>query len=422
MTDVIHRPFPARGTGGAAAPSRMVVHDFAGHPFPVELSRALAERGHQVLHLHCASDVTGKGAVTGTDRDPRGFRVEGIQLDSPFDKYRPAKRARQEFEYGRQVAARVRGFRPDAVISANTPLIALTVIQREVARARARFVFWQQDVLSLAMTRFYADRVPVAGPAMAAGFRGLERRLLRRADSVIAISDDFVPLLNSWGVRADRVSVIENWAPLDELPVQPRDNAWSDEHGLRGMRTVLYAGTMGMKHNPELLVRVAERFADEPDVRVVVVSQGRGADYMREQAGLRGLHNVIVLPYQPYERLPEVLASGDVLVALLEADAGVFSVPSKVLSYHCAGRPLLAAVPSQNLAARVISRAGSGVVVDPHDVAGFVSAAERLLTDEDARRLMAAAGRAYAESRFDVGRLAGRFESAMAVNGVGSPA
>ena len=41
-----------------------------------------------------------------------------------------------------------------------------------------------------------------------------------------------------------------------------------------------------------------------------------------------------------------MLASADVLVALLETDAGAFSVPSKVLTSLSAGRPILAAIPA----------------------------------------------------------------------------
>jgi hypothetical protein len=67
-----------------------------------------------------------------------------------------------------------------------------------------------------------------------------------------------------------------------------------------------------------------------------------------------------VLDYQPYGQLAEVLATADVLVALLESSAGIFSVPSKVLAYLCAARPLLASMPKENLAARTIERAGAG--------------------------------------------------------------
>ena len=111
---------------------------------------------------------------------------------------------------------------------------------------------------------------------------------------------------------------------------------------------------------------------------------------------------LVLLPYQPYEVLPEVMASADVLVAILEPDAGVFSVPSKVLSYHCAGRPILAAIPAVNLAARIIERNGSGLVVEPSDENGFVARAWELVRQPAARREMGARALCYAEATFDI--------------------
>ena len=96
---------------------------------------------------------------------------------------------------------------------------------------------------------------------------------------------------------------------------------------------------------------------------MLVVSEGPGADWLAEHASPDDA--LRLLPYQPYERLPEVLASADVLVAVLEPDAGAFSVPSKVLTYLCAGRPLLGALPADNLAARVVTQSGGGIVVPP---------------------------------------------------------
>src|SRR5581483_5331737 len=110
-----------------------------------------------------------------------------------------------------------------------------------------------------------------------------------------------------------------------------------------------------------------------------------------------------LLPFQPHERLPELLASGDVLVVLLEADAGIYSVPSKMLSYCCAGRAVLGAIPPANLAARRIRSEGFGLVVAPGDEKGFVAAARRLTEDPELRDKAGAAGRAYAEHAFAIG-------------------
>ena len=67
---------------------RVLIHDYAGHPFQVQLSRALARSGHSVLHLHFASFQTPKGAVERRPDDPDNFAIEGLTLGRPFAKGR----------------------------------------------------------------------------------------------------------------------------------------------------------------------------------------------------------------------------------------------------------------------------------------------------------------------------------------------
>jgi glycosyltransferase involved in cell wall biosynthesis len=271
----------------------------------------------------------------------------------------------------------------------------------------ARFVFWQQDVISAAARRVLGRRSRLVGVAAEGAVAVLERRLLRASDAVVVISEDFLPLLQRWGVDESRTTVIENWAPLDELPVLPRDNQWAREQGLADRFVFLYSGTLGFKHDPSLLLELA-RWADVNESVVAVVSEGPGADWLaREGAGEQALR---LFPYQPYERLSELLASADVLVALLEPDAGGFSVPSKVLTYLCAARPLLVSVARDNLAARVVERSGGGLVVPPKDPQALISASATLHADEGLRAELGRRARSYAEAAFDLERIADRFE------------
>ena len=167
-----------------------------------------------------------------------------------------------------------------------------------------------------------------------------------------------------------------------------------------------------MKHNPELLLSLAMQLRRDSEARVVVVSEGAGADWLREQ---EPPPNLILLPFQAFEDLPDVHGAADVLAAILEPDAGVYSVPSKVLSYLCAARPVLLAVPPENLAAQIVTRERAGVVVPPTAPAAFGIEGERLLADADLRADMAARARAYAERTFDIETIADRFEAILAV-------
>lgn len=393
---------------------RILLHDYSGHPFQVQLSRELAAHGHQVDHVHCPSYTTGKGSLERRPGDPDGFRVLEVDLGETFDKYHFVRRLRQEVRYGRLFAALADDLRPDVLISCNVPLFGQREIQAWARTTRTPFVFWQQDVYSFAMRDAVREKLPGPGHLLGEWFVHLERRMLKRSDAVVTISPDFRPILDEWGVPADRVHVIENWASLDDLPTRPRHNEWSAAHGLDDHRVLLYSGTLGLKHNPDLLRRLAVDVAgtaELDDVRVVVASEGRGAEWLAERAASEHLDNLVLLPFQPIEDFPDVLASAEVLLAVLEPEAGVFSVPSKVLSYHCAGRAILASVPAANLSARTIAAAGSGVTVEPDDADGFVAAARRLLDDPAVRHDHGVNARAYAERAFDVHAIGERFEA-----------
>lgn len=390
--------------------TRIAVHDFPGHPFQVQLSRELARRGHEVLFAYCTSVPSGRGALERIDDDPATFHVASIDLGREFSRYAPWRRLAQEREYGRRLVRHVRSFHPHLVLSSNGSLLSQKQLLSECADSGARFVFWLQDVLSVAIKNAMSTRLPILGRIIGESFQKFERSLLIRSDAVIAISDDFQPILADWGVSRRRIHVIENWAPLEEIPCRPRENHWALRHGLIDAKTILYAGTLGLKHNPNLLLQLALRFRGDEAVRVVVISEGLGADWLAKRRDEYELKNLVLLPFQPYDDLPDVLASGDVLVMILEREAGVFSVPSKVLSYLCAGRPLLAAVPASNLAARVIQRSGGGVLVEPDDPAGFVAAAETLLATSGLRRALGRRARRYAVETFDITKIGDRFE------------
>ena len=392
---------------------RILVHDYSGHPFQVQLSRELARRGHEVLHVFASFFQTPKGALEVGPADPPTLAIEALDIGEPFEKHSFLKRVRQEIRYGNVSAARLRAFAPDVVLSSNVPLDPQAIFQRAARETGAGFAFWLQDIYSIAIDRILRRRFPGPGHLVGARYRALESRLLRQSDAVVAITEDFRPVLDGWGVAADRIHVIENWAPIEELPELPPDTAWRREQGLADKRLVLYSGTLGLKHNPALLLELARRFRDRPDIAVVVISEGPGADWLAQRGRAEGLPNLRLLPFQPFARFPEVLASGALLVAILEPDAGVFSVPSKVLSYLCAGRPLLAAMPGENLAARLVRDHGIGRVVAPDDLAGFADAAVELLGDPGLSRSCGARARAYAESRFRIGDIGDRFEAVL---------
>jgi len=389
---------------------RIVINDFCGHAFQLELGRELARRGHQVLHLYFADNLsTPKGDMKPREKDSVNLAVKGLHLPMKFLKHSIWTRRKVDIAYGKAIAEKVAVFRPDIVISANMPLDAQNILQQEARRQNAKFIFSLQDVYSYAVRFVFNKRLGLLSGIAGAFYERLEKRLLRNSDAVICIAPGFAKLAIEWGVDPSRVFTIENWAPLHEVLPTAKDNAWSREHGVAGKFCFMYSGTLGMKHRPELLLALARSLETLESAHLVVIAGGAGADWLRANAQTVRKNVLTLLPYQPYERISEVMGASDVLIALLDSDAGGFAVPSKILSYLCAGRTLLLAAPRENHAAAVVEQADAGVVISPDSASDIVNAARSLMVNGEQRARYAANARAYAERSFNIESIADRF-------------
>jgi glycosyltransferase involved in cell wall biosynthesis len=394
---------------------RVVLHDFSGHPFQAELSRRLAERGHEVDHVSSPQYVSGKGHLSRQPDDSPTLTFTAVDLGRPFRKYSPLARLRFERMYARTWIRRLKASRPDVVIACNLPLVSMYLFSRYARRTGLPYVMWHQDIYSNGLADELRRKLPRPLAWIGAKvFERMEAFCARNAEHVVAIGEAFREVYPRWKVAPDRVSVIPNWAPLDKIFPVPRTNRrsadlFTDEDTLR----LVYAGTIGRKHNPRLLTDLLRTVREMGiDASMVVVSEGPSADELADVARREPDLHLTVLPFQPADDLPYVLGSADVLVALLEPDATRFSIPSKVLSYMAAGRPTVGLMPSDNPAAVDILATG-GLVAYPDDqgVAEVAKWLVALADDHDRIRDIGAATRRVAEEKFDADTVASRFEA-----------
>jgi colanic acid biosynthesis glycosyl transferase WcaI len=384
----------------------IVLHEMGTYTHRQELARALSSRGHEIAYLYCPSSRTPSQVSMSFTADDR-VTVVPIELGSEFAKWRLLKRFLQERSYGARAASAIASLRPDLVISGNTPIEIQAAIQKVCRRSGTPFLFWLEDVYSIGV-KSVLSKAPLIGNLIAARYALLERRVARLSDGIVAISDDFCDLAVDWGVDPRRIAVVENWGVIPTGPPPPKDNDWAARHGLLGKHVILYAGALGFKHDPQLFLELANEFRGEEDIRVVVISEGRGAEWLASRS--REFPQLVLLPFQPAKDFRKALASADVLLAVLERTAAKYSVPSKVLAYMAAGKPILAAIPADNLAARTISAASAGMTVDPEDLPELRRLARSLIEDEDGCGQFGTAGLAYARANFDINSIAARFE------------
>jgi colanic acid biosynthesis glycosyl transferase WcaI len=157
----------------------------------------------------------------------------------------------------------------------------------------------------------------------------------------------------------------------------------------------MYAGNVGLSQSLDIVLECAGALAYEEDV--VFVINGHGAARADLERHARGLPNVRFVDMQPPERMPEVLAAGDIHLVPLRKGLARSSVPSKTYSILAAARPLVASVDAGSEVTRVIERSGAGVAVPPQDAEALTKAVSSLLDAPEEMNRMGEAGRAWVE-------------------------
>ena len=251
---------------------------------------------------------------------------------------------------------------------ANTPVPSMVLLAAYLWIRRIPLVLWHQDVQGIAIRSFAGAKLGRAFRLVAGVVGRGERWVARRSAAVVVIAESFVDVHRAWGT-ADRTTVIPNWAPLREIvPTARATTRGPASRATRGGRASSTPAPWASSTTRGCWSGWPARCATPGvPVHLTVVSEGPAVDVLRDEAERLDVP-ITLLPFQPYDRLPEVLGSGDVLVVLLDKSAGAFSVPSKTLSYLCAGRPVLGLMPAENLAATLVAEV-DGCVLPPDEAA-----------------------------------------------------
>jgi colanic acid biosynthesis glycosyl transferase WcaI len=222
----------------------------------------------------------------------------------------------------------------------------------------------------------------------------------RHADTIAVTAPGMVDLIASRGVDHRKISFVPNWA--DEAAFRPavRDAELARTLGIDHPFTVMYAGNFGEFQALDVLVDAATLLRDRSDIGFALVGGGVEETHLRSTVSERGLSNITFVGPQPFDRMAEILALGDVqLVSLQDRPLFRATLPSKLQGIMAAGRPVIGALSGD--AAEVVRSSGAGQVVSQGSATELARAIRTAAeASPDRRRAQGEAGRAYYVSRF----------------------
>jgi len=231
--------------------------------------------------------------------------------------------------------------------------------------------------------------------------RLMERFVYSRAHAILVICQGFADNLKAKGVPESKSLILPDWVDTNFIRPLERNNSFRHAHNLNDKQfVILHAGNMGAKQGLDNAIKAARQLEDQNDILFLLVGDGSDKARLVDTATREGVSNVRFLPLQPRDMLPHMLSAADVLLLNQRADVVDMVIPSKLLTYMAAGRPIVAAVHPDSETAKYIRRADCGLVVSPEEPGLLADAIRQVYAKPDLAIRFGRSARAFAEEHF----------------------
>lgn len=282
--------------------------------------------------------------------------------------------------------------RPDVICSTSPQFFAAVGGWMLAVCRRRPFIFelgdlWPASIVAVgAMKRSLALRL----------VEKLELFLYRRSAAIAALTHAFKRNLVSRGIDPRKIRVVRNGVDAGRYGPRPRHAELATTHGLQDKFVVGYVGTHGMAHALDRVVEAADTLKGQDDIRILFAGAGAAREGLIEQARELGLSNIVFLPMQPKERVPDVWSLCDAALVHLKNDPAFTEViPSKIFEAMAMGLPIVIAAPDGE-ATEIVATEKAGIVVAPENPPALAQAIRALQGSSEDREKYAAASLAAA--------------------------
>ena len=214
--------------------------------------------------------------------------------------------------------------------------------------------------------------------------RWLEMFLYARASHILVNSPEYKKYMIGKGVPENKVTYIPYGTDVDMFNPGVDGSLIRAELGLQDKFIVLYAGALGQANDIDTILRAAQRLNSEDKIRFVLFGDGKERKRLEAEAERMNLSNVIFAGVRPKRDMPQVVASADVCLAILQ-DVPMFrtTYPNKVFDYMAAGRATVLVI--DGVSRGLIESSNGGVFVQPGDDA--ILAGKILELSKDPKRV-----------------------------------
>ncbi len=374
-----------------------------------DYSRELIKRGHHVTIFTNSYFHRTHEELLGTHEKWRVEEIDGVRvvwLRTIHYTGNGWRRGMNMLSYAwRSIqVARALTEKPDVVIGDSVPPSAGWAASKIASEKGAAFVYQVRDVWPIALV--YDGGLSKRSPVYYA-FRLIEKHLYRKAQRICATMPFLQEHVSESGSNPEKVACIPNGVNLE-----PYTGLDGYDGGEELPLIAMYVGAYGFAHDVITIVRAATILQQNGNnkYRFVIVGDGVKRPECEMEASFNKLSNIEFRDPVPKSDVPRLQMEADIFIAcVLDSKAYSFGINlNKLYDYFASGRPVIF---SGNAPNDPVAASGAGFSVPPENPDEMVGALLRYLEMSKAQRIeMGKLARRYAESEFDVRKLADRME------------
>lgn len=234
----------------------------------------------------------------------------------------------------------------------------------------------------------------------------------RRADHVVVICEGLKHELMSRGIAESKLTVVPNGVNLEAFSPRPPEPGLAERWGLAGKRTVGFIGSFFKWEGLELLVEATSLLHQtRGDVALLLVGAGDMANDLKAQVSRLGLEDVVVMPgaVSP-ARVSELYSLVDVLAyPRYSTRLTELVTPLKPLEAMAMSKAVVASDVGGHR--ELIRDKETGLLFKAGESASLADSLRQVLDNDDLRRHLEQAGRAWVTRERSWERTTSAYES-----------
>ena len=200
----------------------------------------------------------------------------------------------------------------------------------------------------------------------------------RYADHLTVLSMGFKEKLIDRGVTSKKISVTHHWSRDKAIEEEVIDDNIKLNFSNNKLK-ILYAGNIGKAQSLYTIIDGVELINKHKDkVELILLGDGVEKSNLIKYVKSKAIDSITFLNRVESSEVGKYLKCSDVLLAHLKDDPLFrITIPSKIIGYLFAGKPILLGIRGD--AEQIVTESNAGWVFEPDDVMDFVKTVEKLL-------------------------------------------